>query len=69
MNKDPVTTEAAPSSFEAPVASPAMTLRVHPASEPDPTEIVMLPPDPESDEPLLIVIAPLLVPTVERHAS
>ena len=52
--------EAAPSSFEALVASPAMILRLYPASELDFTEIAMLPPDPEADEPLLIVTAPLV---------
>ena len=55
--------EAAPSSFEALVASPAIILRLYPASELDFTEIAMLPPDPEADEPLPIVTAPL-VPTL-----
>ena len=57
---DPAMTEAAPPSLPAAEASPAVTLKVPPAASPDPTEIAMLPPEPDADEPLPMLMSPLV---------
>ena len=49
-----------PPSLPAAVASPAVTLNVPPAPSPEPTETAMLPPEPDADEPLPMLMSPLL---------
>jgi hypothetical protein len=70
VDDDPETIDASPPA--APDEIPAVTLNASPMLVPEPTEIAMLPPEPDADEPLPISKAPLsptLAVPVLNHRS